>query len=440
MRHLDEHLDDGLIHALLDGELSGDELAGARAHVLACEACSALVAEERLLAGEAERLIAELDEPISPAVGGSVPLPESPTVKGPPVVLIPQVTEEPNRWQRRRGPSRAIGIAATIAIAAGAGIFALQSSSGPDAFGSDSVVSDMAPLPAPDERAFALTDSGVAPAVRETAASEAPVPLASDAVESRLQEPPTAALERDASASEPRVANVGSAGARQASAAAEPPAAQAKAREDLTASRNEPARTPAPTDRSRAAPVTERAERVADPQPQEPAERDEEVASVVQMRPGIAAGAATASAETRRRDSLRVPGAPAASIPAPRRAPLSIEQQSQITMRIGLDEAQRLLGGSPMHVIDGLQHEFVGLVPGRLVRGANPSEYVVRVVYLDDNRRLIFLDQQRLDLTGRQMGMQRDTVPPEWVKGDVRLSLSGDISAESARALARRVR
>jgi hypothetical protein len=108
-------------------------------------------------------------------------------------------------------------------------------------------------------------------------------------------------------------------------------------------------------------------------------------------------------------------------------------------MRIGLDEAQRLLGG-PMHVIDGLQPEFVGLVPGRLVRGANPSDYVVRVVYLDDQRRMIFLDQQRLDLTGRQMGMQRDTIPPEWVKGDVRLSLSGNISTESARALARRVR
>jgi hypothetical protein len=108
-------------------------------------------------------------------------------------------------------------------------------------------------------------------------------------------------------------------------------------------------------------------------------------------------------------------------------------------MRIGLDEAQRLLGG-PMHVIDGLQPEFVGLVPGRIVRGANPNDYVVRVVYLDEQRRKIYLDQQRLDLTGRQMGMQRDTVPPEWVKGEVRLSLSGDISSDAARALARRVR
>jgi hypothetical protein len=435
MRHLDEHLDDGLIHALLDGELSGEELAGARAHVLACEACSARVAEERLLAGEAERLIAELDEPVGPALGGSMPLPESPTVKGPPVVLIPQVPEESNRWQRRRGPSRAVGIAATVAIAAGAGFFALQSSSGPDTFGSDSVVSDMAPLPAPDERALALTDSGVAPAAPETAPSAAPG-LATDAVESRLQELPAEMAERDAPVNASRVAEEGAAGARQDAAAPPPSAVQAKARENLTAP---VVRTPAPRDLARAAPVTERAERVAEPQREQPSARDEAAAPAAQVSPRTATGAATAANESRGRDSVGVTSAPAPSVPAPRRASLSIEQQSQITMRIGLDEAQRLLG-SPMHVIEGLQPEFVGLVPGRLVRGANPSDYVVRVVYLDENRRLIFLDQQRLDLTGRQMGMQRDTIPPEWVKGDVRLSLSGDISAESVRALARRVR
>ena len=125
MRHLDEHLDDGIIHALLDGELSGDELAAARAHVLACDACSARVAEERLLAGEAERLIAELDEvTAAPAEGaeapaeGAVPLPESPTVKGPPFVLITEAGEEPNRCQRRKPPSRWIGIAAMLVVAA----------------------------------------------------------------------------------------------------------------------------------------------------------------------------------------------------------------------------------------------------------------------------------------------------------------------------------
>ncbi|HEU4829176.1 MAG TPA: zf-HC2 domain-containing protein [Gemmatimonadales bacterium] len=431
MRHLDEHLDDGIIHALLDGELSGEELAAARAHVLACEACSARVAEERLLAGEAERLIAELDEAGTPGAAGSVPPPpQSPTVKGPPVVLIPQVAEEePSRWQRRRGPSRWVGIAATIAIAAGAGIFALQGAPESDTFGSDSVVSDMEPLPAPEARGLALTDSGVTPAAPDSLAA-APIPLAAETSAARLDT--GAPAEGLVPVPETRLADAAPAETRR-SADANPPALKAR---DEAASVNE-ARDQAAERPAGQTPTQERAERTVAPQSQ-PA-GDAEIASVMQMRPGVTTGAAAAAPPSRRRDSLRVPAAPTASIPAPRRPPLSLEQQSQISMRIGLDEAQRLLG-SPMHVIDGLQPEFVGLVPGRLVSGANPNDYVVRVVYLDDQRRKIYLDQQRLDLTGRQMGMQRDTVPPQWVKGEVRLSLSGDISAESARALARRVR
>jgi hypothetical protein len=437
MRHLDEHLDDGIIHALLDGELSGDELAGARAHVLACEACSARVAEERLLAGEAERLIAELDEPAAaPGGAGAVPPPPgSPTVKGPPVVLIPADGEDLNsRWQRRRGPGRGIGIAATIAIAAGAGFFALQGSPGSGTFASDSVVSDMAPLPPPDDRAFALTDSGAAPTARDTAPAS-PVPLAAETSEAPPQDPAPAGDAADVR--ETSLANA--APQRDAPAPVELQSGQAKAREDRTVRAEERTAAPAASEPVASQPSGDRTTRAAEAQRPAPAERDEAVASVRQARPGVTAGAASASQDARRSDSASVPAPSAASAPAPRRAPLSLEQQAQISMRIGLDEAQRLLGG-PMHVIDGLQPEFVGLVPGRLVRGANPSDYVVRVVYLDDQRRMIFLDQQRLDLTGRQMGMQRDTIPPEWVKGDVRLSLSGNLSTESARALARRVR
>lgn len=437
MRHLDEHLDDGIIHALLDGELSGDELAAARAHVLACEACSARVAEERLLAGEAERLIAELDEPATaPGGAGAVPPPPgSPTVKGPPVVLIPADGEELNsRWQRRRGPGRGIGIAATIAVAAGAGFFALQGSPGSGSFAGDSVVSDMAPLPAPDDRAFALTDSGVAPTTADTAPAS-PVPLAAETSEAQPPDPePTSAA---ADARETRLADASA--ERAAPAPVKLQSGQAKAREDRTALAEERAVEPPAADAGAARPSRDRAARAVEPQRTAPAERDEAVASASQVRPGAAAGAVSASEERSRRESPSVSAPAPASTPAARRAPPTLEQQAQISMRIGLDEAQRLLG-SPMHVIDGLQPEFVGLVPGRLVRGANPSDYVVRVVYLDEQRRLVFLDQQRLDLTGRQMGMQRDTVPPEWVKGDVRLSLSGNISAEAARSLARRVR
>src|SRR5690606_29549683 len=117
----------------------------------------------------------------------------------------------------------------------------------------------------------------------------------------------------------------------------------------------------------------------------------------------------------------------------------SLEQRAQITMRIGLDEVPRLLGG-PMHVIDGLRREFVGLVPGRLMRGADPNRYAVRVVYLDEQGRPFYLDQQRLDTTDRQLGAQRDSVPPEWVRGEVRLAISGTLSPEAAAALAARVR
>lgn len=431
MRHLDEHLDDGLIHALLDGELSGDELAAARAHVLACDACSARVAEERLLAGEAERLIAELDQSSVPPADGAVPLPESPTVKGPPVVLIPDAGEEPNRWQRRKPPSRWIGIAAMLVVAAGAGLVALQS--GPDdaSFGTDAVVSDME-LPAPEGRGFALTDSA-APA--PTADSVAAAQSALDAAAGAGSAAPVSRTNETQGA--PLAGVAPSDGGRQPPSEPRSATPDSRASEEAGRAREEP-----PARATELAQGTRSEERTAEPrvsQPESRAERDENVASVMQMRPGVTAGAAAPAAETRRRDSLRVPAAPTVATPAPRRAPLSLEEQSQISMRIGLDEAQRLLG-SPMHVIDGLQPEFVGLVPGRLVRGANPNDYVVRVVYLDEQRRKIYLDQQRLDLTGRQLGLQRDTVPPEWVKGEVRLSLSGDISSDAARALARRVR
>lgn len=434
MRHLDEHLDDGIIHALLDGELGGDELAAARAHVLACEACSARVAEERLLAGEAERLIAELDEAGAPAADAAMSPPQAPTVKGPPVVLIPDNAEEPNRWQRRKGPGRWVGIAAMLAVAAGAGLVALEGGSDSEDFGTDAVVSDMEALPAPEGQGFDLTDSGVRAASLDSPAG-APASLAGE----RSATPPETVS--DSAASDLAAGSRAPVGSRADSprlGAAEPTPTALKTREEADEGPEIQVEGPGrQTELARSNP----AERSSAARPQNEAaqNRDGEVASVMQMRPGVTAGAAAPAPESRRRDSLRVPAAPTAATPAPRRAPLSLEQQSQISMRIGLDEAQRLLG-SPMHVIDGLQPEFVGLVPGRLVRGANPNDYVVRVVYLDDQRRKIYLDQQRLDLTGRQMGLQRDTVPPEWVKGEVRLSLSGDISSDAARALARRVR
>jgi anti-sigma factor RsiW len=66
MRHLDEHLDEGTIHAWLDGALSADEAARVRRHVATCAECAAQVAEARGFVAGASRILSALDD--APAV------------------------------------------------------------------------------------------------------------------------------------------------------------------------------------------------------------------------------------------------------------------------------------------------------------------------------------------------------------------------------------
>ena len=56
------HLDEGIIHAWLDGALTGDELAHAEAHTAECEICSAAVAEARGLVAASSRILSALDD------------------------------------------------------------------------------------------------------------------------------------------------------------------------------------------------------------------------------------------------------------------------------------------------------------------------------------------------------------------------------------------
>jgi hypothetical protein len=121
------------------------------------------------------------------------------------------------------------------------------------------------------------------------------------------------------------------------------------------------------------------------------------------------------------------------------REPLTVERDAQISTRIGLDEARRELGGN-LHVIDGMQAELVGLVPGRLVPGADPSRPVVRVVYLDGQGQSFFLDQQRIAADSRDRQALAEAVPGAWLDGDVQLRLHGALSNDSLAGLARRVK
>src|SRR6185369_17118012 len=56
-----QHLDEGTIHAWLDGALSPDEVAGVEAHVAECPQCAAAVAEARGFIAASSRILTALD-------------------------------------------------------------------------------------------------------------------------------------------------------------------------------------------------------------------------------------------------------------------------------------------------------------------------------------------------------------------------------------------
>jgi hypothetical protein len=157
----------------------------------------------------------------------------------------------------------------------------------------------------------------------------------------------------------------------------------------------------------------------------------EALARLDQQRRRERAAAATAALEAARSNAQSAVEAPAAP-PAPR----TPEQRAQIYLRIGLDEAGKQLGG-PLHVIEGMSPQLIGLVQGRLVPGADPTRPVVRVVYLDTRGRMILLDQQRMRSGQSAPGT---TGGLRWAVGDVMLYLRGEPGPDVLRSLQRRVR
>jgi anti-sigma factor RsiW len=57
-----QHLDEGTIHAWLDGALTPDEAAQADAHVKDCPQCQAAVAEARGFIAASSRILTALDD------------------------------------------------------------------------------------------------------------------------------------------------------------------------------------------------------------------------------------------------------------------------------------------------------------------------------------------------------------------------------------------
>ena len=101
-----------------------------------------------------------------------------------------------------------------------------------------------------------------------------------------------------------------------------------------------------------------------------------------------------------------------------------------------MDEAAKQLG-HPVHVIEGMTPQFIGLTRGQ-IPGANSRRPVVRVVYLDARGRMILLDQQRMDDSGEAPAASSGSL--RWAIGDVMVYLRGEPSPEVLQSLRARVR
>jgi hypothetical protein len=379
-----QHPDDDLLTEWLDGELEAAAAAGLEAHVADCTACHARAQALRAIASEADGLLTELEAGGPAAVSAAAPIDNaaSPAERGSPIVLLPY--NEMAYW-RRSTWRRTLGIAATLVVAAGAGWLALR----PDAPGGrvDSEILSNTQTPGASSTSAAATteDSGASMAVDSSAQ---PARLASD----RAQLADSGIL------------------------AVAPDSDTARATKPVTLAQAD-VRAPAPSERPSFGQPTVTA--VAPRQESAPAR------SVAAYSAGISAS------EPQRVTELKATSS--------RPEPLAIERDAQLSSRIGLDEAKEQLGGN-LHVIEGLRPEMVGLVPGRLVAGADPSRPVVRVVYLGADGQAFFLDQQRVGDAVLSARAALSRAPGSWMAGNVQLRLHGELSQDSLNGLARRVK
>ena len=416
------HLDEGTLHALLDGELELAEVKEIQNHLGSCAACGSRLHDVKEFLTEADRLVADLQAPTGPHRARREPAPPAqanpveqvepvsrerpwrePVWDATPELLLP---EDPGELARRRRRIRLFRWAAVIAVVVSVGQVVRS--------GLTSNKLDLGD----GERDIVLAPSATPPAVvspEERLRQDSP---------SVQRSTPTVPRDRAPAPTPPRA---------EAKVQAEEPAPDTIADQvDTTviaaaAADTEP--TPAPEE---AVAGAERADtnEIQRPTPETDAATRE---------------AAAAALEELDRERLRSrANAATAALPPPRPAPQvtvepaarTLEQKAQTYLRIGLDEAAKQLG-RPMHVIEAMSPEFVGLAQGRTVPGADPNRPVVRVVYRDTRGRMILLDQRRLR-TGQAPAAAGGSL--RWILGDVMLYLHGEPGNDVLRNLQRRVR
>jgi hypothetical protein len=433
------HLDEGTLHALLDGELDLAEVSEVQKHLGGCVTCGSRLQEVKQVLAESHRLVGALEVPArasrqpAPEPQPARTPPEPPRLgrehdawDEPPVLLVPDPIDT-NAWRKKW--LRGLRWAAAIAVVVVGGNLVSEalrpthpvlperdltsaSPAVPPAVVSpeesrrpESTLASRdraARQPAAQTRARAPRPAARAPVVEEPAAES--TDQSADTTSVALQDsaiPDTQALALEAKAEADSASQLAAAGAGAADSVAEqrstPTSSGDSREEDELATRRAAAAALAELDRER------RRQR---------------------------ANAATAALPPpTRADSESV------SEPAPR--PPTLEQRAQVYLRIGLDEAVRQLGG-PVHVIEGMTPELIGLTRSQIIPGSSTSRPVVRVVYQDSRGRMILLDQQRVDAAQQAPANAAGSL--RWAMGDVMLYLRGEPSVEVLRTLQARVR
>jgi len=446
------HLDEGTLHALLDGELEGNEVAEIQAHLGSCSSCGLRLREVKEFLGEADRLIASVDlgaiagaraprlESAPPAAQAAhtdprvpirsepepraeqrVPAPPEPTGPGwepwneqVPVILVPD-NESPA--ERRRRVTRRFGWAAMVLILISAGVVGRMSRPAP------------ARAPSPTPATLARADSSAVVSPEETGRPDQPAAAQTPkSVSSGFVARPESAGKSVAAAAKPAARRP--APPLAAAAVAPPESRQLANRTAADTSRDEPAQNP---DSGAGAGALQDERDTAGTEDLATVRRraSEALAQLDRDKRRNQAAAATAALDAEKRRRAAPAAAPVPTPPAPPTA----EERAHVYLRIGLDEALRQLGG-PAHVIEGMSPMFMGLAQGVAVPGADATRPVVRVVYQDAQGRLIFLDQQRI-----RAGQTAPALTPlSWTLGDTAIWLHGEVAGEILRTYRARVR
>ena len=212
MTEMNQHLDEGTIHAWLDGALAPDESARVEAHANSCTECAALVAEARGLIAASSRILSSLD-----AVPAGV-LPGSDRITDQLAVLRARRAATTRRWWQ----DRRVLAAASVVLVAGISSVVWRSTTGTSSV--PAVVDAVAPASSAQSDAIreatAEAKVEVLPTLRDPRPMRVAGPAASDStadLKVAASSPTLRARDTSAVANEARVANA------PASVAAPPP-------------------------------------------------------------------------------------------------------------------------------------------------------------------------------------------------------------------------